>query len=91
MRIYKLLPIIDSDFFFITPIFYFIFSILALFSHYALLASLLGVIGSVDGYSIILNLTQLFSISAGIRECLSNIVIKDIKGTLLLRLRLLKL
>jgi len=46
--------------------------------------------GSVDSYSIILNLTQLFSISARIRECPGNIIVKDIKGTSLLGPRLLK-
>ena len=54
-----------------------------------LLASLLGIIGSIDSHSIVLNLTKLFSISA--RESLGNIVVKDIKGLLLLRPRLLKL
>ena len=100
MCIYKLLPIVDGDLFFsnflfndffIIFILYPILSILTLLAHQALLASLLGIIGNVNSYNIVLNLTQLFSISAGIRECLSNIVIKDIKGTLLLRLRLLKL
>ena len=33
----------------------------------------------------------MFSISTGMRECPSNIVVKDIKGTPLLRPRLLKL
>ena len=33
----------------------------------------------------------MFSISAKIRKCLSNIIVKDIKGTSLLRPRLLKL
>ena len=53
-----------------------------------LLASLLGIIGSIDSYSVILNSTQLLSIST--RECLGNIVVKNIKGTLLLRPRLLE-
>ena len=93
---YKLLPIINSDllfsnFFFIIFILYPILSILTLLTHQALLTSLLGIIGSVDGCNIVLNLTQLFSISTGMRECLSNIVVKDIKGILLFRLRLLKL
>jgi hypothetical protein len=54
---HELLSIVDGDFFFITPIPYPIFSVLALLLHQILLASLLGVIGSIDGYSIILNLT----------------------------------
>jgi len=56
-----------------------------------LLASLLEIIGGINGYSIVLNLTQIFSISARIRESLGNIVVKDIKGLLLLRPRLLNL
>ena len=52
---------------------------------------MLGVIGSVDGYGIVLNLTKLFSISTKIRESLGDIVVKDIKELLLLRPRLLKL
>ena len=55
-----------------------------------LLTSLLGIIGNVNSYSIVLNSTQSFNISTGMRECLGNIVVKDIKGTLLLRPRLLK-
>ena len=51
----------------------------------------MGVIGSVDSYSIVLNLTKLFSISTKIRESLGNIVVKDIKKLLLLKPRLLKL
>ena len=47
--------------------------------------------GSVDGYSIVLNLTKSFNISARMKESLGDIVVKDIKGLLLLRLRLLKL
>ena len=46
--------------------------------------------GSVNGCNIVLNLTKLFSINTGIRESLGNIVVKDIKGILLLRPRLLK-
>ena len=87
---HKLLPIIDSNLLFITPTLYSIFSIPALFSHQALLASLLGVIGSVNSYGIILNSTQLFSINTGIKECLGNIVVKNFKGTPPLRPRLLK-
>ena len=56
-----------------------------------LLAGLLGVIGSVNGRSIVLNSTKLFSISIKIKESLGDIVVKDIKGLLLLRPRLLKL
>ena len=91
MYICKLLPIINGDFLFITYILYPILSILALLPHQALLASLLGVIGSINSYSIILNATQLFSISIRIRKSLGNIVVKDIKSILLLRPRLLKL
>ena len=47
--------------------------------------------GSVDGRSIVLNSAKLFSICAGIRESPGDVVVKDIKGTSLLRLRLLKL
>ena len=56
-----------------------------------LLASLLGIIGGINGYGVILNLTKLFSIYTKIRKSLGNIVVKDIKETLLLRPRLLKL
>ena len=56
-----------------------------------LLADLLRVIGSIDGCSIVLNLTKSFSISARMRESLGNIVVKDIKELSLLRPRLLKL
>jgi len=52
---------------------------------------LLGIIGSIDGRSIVLNLAKLFSIYTRIRESPGDIVVKDIKGTLLLRPRLLKL
>jgi len=55
------------------------------------LAGLLGIIGSVDGRGIVLNSTKSFSVYAGIRESLGDIVVKDIKGTSLLRPRLLKL
>ena len=89
--IYKLLSVIDSDLLFITPILYPILSILTLFIYQALLAGLLRIIGNIDGYSIVLNLTQSFSINTGIREYLSNIVVKDIKGMPLFRPRLLKL
>ena len=59
--------------------------------HQALLASLLGIIGNINSYSIVLNSTQSFSISARMRECLGNIIVKDIEGTPPLRPRLLKL
>ena len=80
---------VNGNLLFITPISYLILSILTLLLYKALLASLLGIIGSVDGRGIVLNLTKLFNISA--RESLGNIVVKNIKGTLLLRPRLLKL
>ena len=69
---------------------YFILSILALFPYQVLLVSLLRVIGGINGYSVILNLTQLLRISARVRESPGNIVVKDIKGILLLRPRLLQ-
>jgi len=47
--------------------------------------------GSVDSYSIVLNLTKSFSVYARIRESPGDIVVKDIKGTSPLRPRLLKL
>ena len=56
-----------------------------------MLAGLLEIIGSIDGRGIVLNLTKLFSICARIRESLGDIVVKNIKGILLLRPRLLKL
>jgi len=52
---------------------------------------LLGIIGGIDGYSIVLNLTKTFSISARIRQSPGNVVVKDIKGLSPLRPRLLKL
>ena len=82
---------VDSNLLLIIPIPNSILSILTLLLYKALLASLLGIIGSIDSRSIVLNLTKLFSIYARIRESLGNIVVKDIKGTLLLRPRLLKL
>src|ERR1700730_1438923 len=90
-RMRKLLLIVDGNLLLITPIPYLILSILTLLLYKALLASLQGIIGSVDSYSIVLNLTKLFSICARIRESLGNVVVKDIKGTLPLRPRLLKL
>src|ERR1700721_3740636 len=91
MRIHKLLFVVDGNLLFITPIPYFILSILTLLLYKALLASLLGIIGSIDSCGIVSNLTKLFSICARIRESLGNIVVKDIKKTSLLRPRLLKL
>ena len=82
---------VDGNLFLITPISYLILSILTLLLYKALLASLLGIIGSINSYSIVLNLTKLFSIYTRIRESLGNVVVKNIKGTLLLRPRLLKL
>ena len=67
-----------------------ILSIPALFPYQVLLVSLLGVIGGIDSYSIILNLTQLLRISARVKESPGDIVVKNIKETLLLRPRLLK-
>jgi hypothetical protein len=46
--------------------------------------------GGIDSYGIILNLTQLLSIGTRIRKRLGNIVVKDIKGTPLLRPGLLE-
>src|SRR3984957_7257389 len=83
MRIYKLLLI--------TSIPYLILNILILLLYKALLASLLEIIGSINGHGIVSNLTKLFNIYAKIRESLGDIVVKDIKGTILLRPRLLKL
>ena len=82
---------VDGNLLLITPIPYFILSVLTLLLYKALLASLLEIIGSIDGRGIVLNLTKLFSIYTKIRESLGNIVVKDIKGTLLLKPRLLKL
>src|ERR1700722_19381699 len=82
---------VDGNLLLITPIPYLILSILTLLLYKALLASLLGIIGSIDSCGIVLNLTKLFSICARIRESPGNIVVKDIKGTLPLRPRLLKL
>ena len=46
--------------------------------------------GGINGYSIILNLTQLFSINTKIREYLGDIIVKNIKNISPLRPRLLK-
>ena len=90
MRIHELLLIVYGDLLFIISILYPILSILALLAYQTLLASLLGIIRGVDSYSIVLNLTQLFSISARIRERPGDIIVKDIKGTPPLRPRLLE-
>ena len=47
--------------------------------------------GGIDGYSIVSNLTKTFSIGAGMRQSPGDVVVKNIKGSLLLRPRLLKL
>jgi len=80
---------VDGNLLLITPIPNPILSILTLLLYKALLASLLGIIGSINSYSIVLNLTKLFSISA--KKSPGNIVVKDIKESSLLRPRLLKL
>ena len=90
-RMHKLLLIVRSYLLFITPILYPLLSIPALLFYQALLAGLLGIIGGIDSCSIILNSTQLFSISTRIRESPGNIVVKDIKSTSPFRPRLLKL
>src|SRR6266567_2055742 len=46
--------------------------------------------GGINSCGIILNLTQLLRISTKVRKNLGDIVVKDIKGTLLFRPRLLK-
>ena len=89
MRIHKLLLMVDGNLLLITPIPNSILSILTLLLYKALLASLLGIIGSINSYSIVLNLTKLFSIGA--RKSLDDIVVKNIKKILPLRPRLLKL
>ena len=86
--IHKLLSVVYSNFLFITPILYFILSVLALLFYQVLLVSLLGIMSGINSYSIIANPIQLFQISA--RNGLGNIVIKDIKGIPLFRPRLLK-
>ena len=86
----KLLLMVYGDLLFIIPILYPILNILALLAYQMLLASLLGIIRSIDGCGIVLNLTQLFSISTRIRERPGDIIVKDIKGMLLLRPGLLE-
>jgi len=83
--------VVDSNLLLITPIPYPILSVPTLLLHKALLASLLGIIGSIDGRGIVLNSTKLFSVYAGIRKSPGDIVVKDIKETSPLRPRLLKL
>jgi len=87
----ELLLIVDGNLLLITPILYPILSVPTLLLYKALLAGLLGIMGSVDGYSIVSNLTKLFSVCARIRESLGDVVVKDIKGTSPFRPRLLKL
>ena len=82
---------VDGNLLLITSIPYLILSVPTLLLYKALLAGLLGIIGSVDSHSIVLNLTKLFSVCAGIRESPGDVVVKDIKGTSPLRPRLLKL
>ena len=91
MCIRKFLFMVDGNLLLITPIPYPILSILTLLLHKALLAGLLGIIGSIDGYSIVLNLIKSFSVYTGIKKSLGDIVVKDIKEMLPLRPRLLKL
>ena len=55
------------------------------------MASLLGITGSINSRSAVLNSAKLFSIYTKIKESLGDIVVKDIKETSLLRPRLLKL
>ena len=82
---------VDGNLLLITSIPNSILNIPTLLLYKALLASLLGIIGSIDSRGIVLNITKLFSIYARIRESLGDIVVKNIKGTSLLRPRLLKL
>jgi len=84
----ELLLVVNGDLLLITPILYPILSIPTLLPYQALLAGLLGIVGGVGSYGIVLNSTQTFSIGAGIRESLGDIVVKDIKGLLLFRPRL---
>ena len=52
---------------------------------------MLGVIGSIDSHSIVSNLTKSFSINTRIKKSLGDVVVKNIKKSLLFRPRLLKL
>ena len=90
MRMHKLLFIINGNLLFITPILYSILNIPVLFLHQALLVSLLGIMGGINGCGVVLNLTQLLSINTGVKESLGNVIVKDIKSTLPLRPKLLK-
>ena len=78
---HKLLFVVDGNLLFITPIPYPILSVPTLLSYKALLAGLLGIMGSVDSRGIVLNLTKSFSVYTGMRESPGDIVVKDIKGT----------
>jgi len=82
---------VDGNLLLITPISYPILSVPTLLLYKALLAGLLGIMGSINGRGIVLNLTKSFSVYARIKKSLGNIVVKDIKGTSPLRPRLLKL
>ena len=86
--IHKRLFVVNGNLFLIIFIFYFLLSIPALLFNQALLVGLLGIIGGINGRGIVVNLIQLFWISA--KKGLGNIIIKDIKGILLLRPKLLK-
>ena len=59
-RIRELLLIVYGNLFLITPILYPILTILTLLLYQALLASLLRIIGNIDSYSIVADITQLF-------------------------------
>jgi hypothetical protein len=86
----ELLLVVYGDLLLIIPILHPILSIPTLLSHQALLASLLGIVGGIDGYGIISNSTQSFSIGTGMRERLGDVIVKDVKGTSPLGPRLLK-
>jgi hypothetical protein len=51
---------------------------------------LLGIVRGIDGCGIVSNSTQLFSISTRMRECLGDVIVKDIERTPLLRPGLFK-
>ena len=90
MHMHKLLPVVNGDLFFITPIFHFIFNIPVLLLYQLLLVSLLGIMGSINGCGVVSNLIQIFNISIGVRESPGDVIIKDIKGMPPLRPKLLK-
>jgi len=90
MCIHKLLPVVNGNLFFITPILHPILNIPAFLSHQALLVCLLKIINNINDCGIVLNLTQLFSINAGVKESPGNIIVKNIKSMLPLRPKLLK-